>query len=365
MLTKADEYPIHQRPEPIATAGSDRNFYDRYFLNGYAPDGSTFFAAALGVYPHLAVMDAAFCVNTAAEQESVFASRLIPGGERMDTQVDPIAIEVIEPLKSIRLTVTGKDGDLAADLTMTQRADPIEEPRFTYRVGTRTIMDVTRLTQSAQWSGWLLKDGERIDVDGWWGTRDRSWGVRPIGAADAQPPADPKGFQFYWLWSPLNFPDHAFFWHTNDDAAGKPWNRAGRLVDLKSGEVTELNLAQTLTFKPGTRNAATARFEGVGEDSGVSVELDLGRNFFMHGIGYGHPSRGHGSFHGPHSVHREKHSLPDVDLANPGNVHVQALASATLTLADGAETKGRGVLEQLYIGPHAPSGFTDMFDLAG
>ncbi len=32
MLTKADDYPIHQTPEPIATSGTDRNFYDPLFL---------------------------------------------------------------------------------------------------------------------------------------------------------------------------------------------------------------------------------------------------------------------------------------------------------------------------------------------
>jgi hypothetical protein len=30
MLTRGDDYPIHQTPEPIAYAGTDRNFYDRY-----------------------------------------------------------------------------------------------------------------------------------------------------------------------------------------------------------------------------------------------------------------------------------------------------------------------------------------------
>ncbi len=40
MLTKADDYPIHQTADPIAAVGtSDRNFYDRYFFNGYGRDG--------------------------------------------------------------------------------------------------------------------------------------------------------------------------------------------------------------------------------------------------------------------------------------------------------------------------------------
>ncbi|WP_293542506.1 hypothetical protein, partial [Phenylobacterium sp.] len=29
MLTKGDDFPIHQTPEPIAVSGTDRNFYDR------------------------------------------------------------------------------------------------------------------------------------------------------------------------------------------------------------------------------------------------------------------------------------------------------------------------------------------------
>ena len=49
MLSKGDDYPLHQTAEPVAYAGTDRNFYDRYFFNGYAPDGGGFFAVAFGV----------------------------------------------------------------------------------------------------------------------------------------------------------------------------------------------------------------------------------------------------------------------------------------------------------------------------
>ncbi len=62
MLTKADDFPIHQTAEPIAYAGTDRNFYDRYFFNGYQPDGTEFFAIAFGVYPQLNIADAHFSV---------------------------------------------------------------------------------------------------------------------------------------------------------------------------------------------------------------------------------------------------------------------------------------------------------------
>jgi hypothetical protein len=63
------------------------------------------------------------------------------------------------------------------------RAFPIEEPRFTRRIGPRTLLDYTRLTQNGRYAGWIEVDGERHDVNGFVGTRDRSWGVRPSGRA--------------------------------------------------------------------------------------------------------------------------------------------------------------------------------------
>jgi hypothetical protein len=41
MLTKAGDFSIHQTPELIAVAGTDRNFCDRHFFNGQANDGAS------------------------------------------------------------------------------------------------------------------------------------------------------------------------------------------------------------------------------------------------------------------------------------------------------------------------------------
>src|SRR6185295_10953553 len=109
MLTKLDDYPLHQTAEPIAQPSSgDRNFYDRYFFNGYSRDGDLFFAAALGVYPNRRVMDAAFSVVRAGRQWVVRASRLAPT-ERTETTVGPITVEVVEPLRTLRLGVNDND----------------------------------------------------------------------------------------------------------------------------------------------------------------------------------------------------------------------------------------------------------------
>ena len=50
MISKGDDYPIHQTPEPVQQVfTSDRNFYDRFFFNGYFREGEPYFAAAMGI----------------------------------------------------------------------------------------------------------------------------------------------------------------------------------------------------------------------------------------------------------------------------------------------------------------------------
>ena len=94
MLTRFDDYPLHQTPEPVAhPVSGDRNFYDRYFFNGYTRDGSLYFAAALGVYPNRNVIDASFSVVRGGVQVSLHASGRAPR-ERSETRVGPISVEV-------------------------------------------------------------------------------------------------------------------------------------------------------------------------------------------------------------------------------------------------------------------------------
>ena len=365
-LTWGDDYPIHQTPEPVAYAGTDRNFYDRYFFNGYAPRGDgddLFFAAAFGVYPHLNIADAAFCVMRGGRQVNLHASRWLKM-ERMDLTVGPIAIAVLQPLRSLKVTVSAPEQGIAAEIVFDGRAFPIEEPRFVRRNGPRTLLDYTRLTQNGRYSGWIEVDGERTSVDGFVGTRDRSWGVRPVGARDAQDLAPPTPPQFFWLWAPCNFEDGSLFFHTNDDELGRPWNR--RALWLADGGREDPfsgfgSASCGVTWKSGTRHAAAATLD-LGTDGALIIEPKT--EFFMLGLGYGHPVWGHGLNHGERKVEREDFAAADLDRKMPHLLHVQALSEVTYVDAGGRERRGRGVFEQLAIGPHAPSGFAAILDMA-
>ena len=363
-LSRGDDYPIHQTPEPVAYAGTDRNFYDRYFFNGYSISAgdTSFFAAAFGVYPHLNIADAAFVVVRNGVETALHASRCL-NMERMDISAGPIRIEVIEPLHSLRVIVDAPDKGIAADIVFTGRSAPIEEPRFIRRIGPRTVMDYTRLTQNGRYRGWIELDGNRESINGFAGTRDRSWGVRPVGARDPQATAPAAKPQFFWLWAPTNFASASLFFHTNDDDKGLPWNR--RAVFIEDGQPPrEFDDAKfRVNWAPATRHAASAivTLEGARPLEATFTPVF---NFYMLGLGYGHPKWAHGLNHGELAVEREDIVLKDVDVHLPHHLHIQALCDVTCRDDSGHVQHGRGVLEQLALGPHAPSGFKSTLDFA-
>ena len=364
MITNGDDYPLHQTPEPIAYTGGNRNFYDRYFFNGYNREGDVFFAAALGVYPYVNVMDAAFSVVVDGVQHNVYGSKVMYL-ERLDMSVGPVQVAVVEPLKTLKLLVNDTDNGIEADLTFTARTAAHEEPRFTRRSGSQLFMDVTRMMQNGYWSGWVKVKGKTIEVkpDQYWGTRDRSWGIRNIGAPDAQPNPMASDFQFYWLWAPLNFAEFGAHYLLNDDAEGKPWNR--NAVVIPADGAGEMPLMEDhsceLEFVSGRRHAKSAVVK-MHTAAGELWEFTFKPkwNFYMEGVGYGHKEWRHGSYHGELASGYDEWRVDDMP---PEHLHIQAMCDIELTTPD-KTVSGQGVLEQLIVGPHKPSGFKEMMDMA-
>lgn len=368
MLTHADEYPIHQTAEPIAFSGSDPNFYDRYFFNGYAPDGSEFFAVAFGVYPHIGVADAHFSVIRDGVEHCVHASRPLVF-ERMDLSVGPVSITVDEPLHRVTVRIAETEG-ISAELTFEGRAFPIQEPRFTQRRNARMFVDYTRFTQNGRWSGFIEVDGKRIDLaPGSVGTRDRSWGLRPIGSANYFPEVPPVEPQFYWIWTPANLETKSVFFHINADRTGEPWNI--RSVIVPDGATAEQFVhvkhpEMRVEMRSGTRNADLGTLILPLADGLAQMELRPLHQFQMRGVGYGHEKWTHGAFHGMGlDVEREDLDLSKIDPLNHADMHIQAISEVIFTdERDGSVERGIGVFEQLIIGPYDPLGLTGTWDPA-
>jgi hypothetical protein len=364
MLLELDDLPVHQAPTSLAhSMGGHPNAYDRFWFCGCRED--LYFGVALGLYPNRGVVDAAMGTVRNGVQRSVFASGAIDGRA---TSVGPISIELVEPMRVTRVHVEAPEQGLRAALTFTARTAALEEPRQTRYDGARVFMDVTRATQLGTWTGSLEIDGEQIDVgeEPTYGTKDRSWGVRPVGDRIKAAPST-NAPQLFFLWAPLNFGDGGFHFTTFEDADGVAWSKTAASLDLLEPgaspvDVRGVHHATSVThevcFERGLRRAASAalRVELPGQPAS-SIELEPVLTFRMRGAGYMHPEYGHGVYHGGQIVAGEVHEVAELDTVSLHDVHVQQVVRATW-----GERRGIGVLEQLVIGPHAPSGLTDLLD---
>ena len=373
MLTSFDDYPIHQMPVPVAQTGtSDRNHYDRYFFNGYLPEGEVFFGGAMGLYPNRHVIDAAFSIVHEGRQKNLHVSGRAPI-DRADTGIGPIHIEVIEPMKRIRMIVEGGAHGVEADVTFDARAVAVAEERQTRNHGTIQVMDVTRFTQNGTWEGWVAIDGKRIEIDPRVarGTRDRSWGIRGVGEPAGGAP-NQTWPQVFWLWGPCNFADECTYIAIFDDAVGSRFYQHSLIAPVRTRpddpHIDDGVIAHpfrdtpfSIVYQPGTRRARSARMELHPKGAGPVRELTFETlyTFQMCGISYSHPEWAHGTWKGELAVGADEWNLVEVDTLAPQNLHIQNFCRVSL---DGKP--GWGVLEQIAIGPHAPTGLTGALDPA-
>jgi hypothetical protein len=269
--------------------------------------------------------------------------------------------------------VAAGHGGLAADLVFHARTQPVEEPRFRRVQEGRLIMDSTRFTQFGSWEGSIEVDGRRLDITRTHvlGCRDRSWGVRPVGEREGGAPGGLP--QFFWLWAPLQFDACCTHFDVNEDDQGGRWHAFGSLLPALAPDApadatlppAPMDLAQVshlIDWQPGTRRARSARIElADGSRQGLRHEITLEPllTFQMLGLGYLHPTWGHGLWKGEDAIEVESWRLDECAPMDPRHLHVQQLCRARL---DGKE--GVGVLEILVIGAHAPSGFRSLLDPA-
>jgi hypothetical protein len=331
MLSAADDYLIHQTPEVIRhVATSDRRFYDRHFWTGHANDGALMFLGGMGAYPNLGVIDGFFTFSFEGKVITVRGSRELTA-DRMDTRnVGPFSLEVIEGLKSFRVTCA-ETGGVSFDLTWTHCAPAFEEPPFLTRAFGRVMEQGVRFVQTGRWRGWIIIDGRRHEVSpqDWWGSRDHSWGVRsvgfenePPGIAEAHPSASHR--LRLWIWAPLQFEHAAVHFNLAEAVGGERllstvrWMKAGdeAVIELMTDAEQDLTFdAQSRRLKGGTIGFKTA----AGEKRTITV-TPLRTAFLFAATGYAVPGTDmgagddwrHGKYMGP-----SWSSVKDFDLTDP------------------------------------------------
>jgi len=373
LLSRYDDFPIHQTAEPLARpATSDRNAYDRYWFNGYTEDGEFYFGIGLGVYPNRRIMDCGFSIVRGGEQHAFHASRRAPG-DPSETQVGPFRIEVLEPMRVLRVVLAPNETGIECDLTFRARTACVEEGRQTAHRDGRILMDATRFAQFGRWQGEIRYDGQRVPVEPArvFGTKDRSWGVRPVGEPETGGAPSTSPPQVFFLWAPLQWDDHCTHCGLFEDADGRRWHSDGMIVpayerpeqipgvvDPEVRVVAEVE--HHIDYLPGTRRARSARIALLARDGERrEIELEPLLCFQMKGIGYMHPQWGHGVWKGELAVGGESWKSADLDPCALENQHIQQVMRARC-----GDRRGSGVLEQLCLGPHAGYGFRGLLDPA-
>src|SRR5271169_939221 len=116
MLGPADEYPVHQVPQPIAWAGSsDRNFYDRSYFNAHDRTGDIFVISCIGYYPNLGGKDAFLPIRRGDTQTAVHLSDAVDQ-DRLNHNVNGRRVDVIDPLHKLGILLDETEG-ITADVT--------------------------------------------------------------------------------------------------------------------------------------------------------------------------------------------------------------------------------------------------------
>jgi len=376
MISKFDDYPIHQTNLPVAqTASSDRFTYDRFWYNGHAKDSSFYFGIGLCRYPNLGILDCGFSLVIDGRQYAFHGSRRVPQ-EPTETVVGPFDLQILEPMGRHRLVIGPNETGIECDLTFAPRTSVVLEKQQTMYNERHLVMDVTRLDQFGFWQGVIRYDGKELVVNGdtTFGIKDRSWGIRPVGEAyTGGAPID--SFQpTHFIWCPIHWENRCTLVGLFEDGTGHQWHtdqvilptRAASFDDPAGAppihnpemEVWDGKAGHQLTLQKGTRRASEAIIR-MNDKSGEHLEISLQPKllFRLKGIGYMHPEWGHGKWKGELAIAGESWACDDVDPLALENLHIQQVVVARC-----GDEVGYGVLEQMHIGPFEPYGLKDWFD---
>ena len=368
-LDPLDEHPIHQVPMSMAyVATSDRNTYDRCIYQALDHSGETELLTGLGVYPNLDVIDAFVSVRRGDKQWSVQTSGLRPK-DKLEQRVGPYHLQVVEPFRQLHLTCDGDEHGVGMDLTFRSDYDPMREPQhLKYGNTGKVMLDGCRYAQLGTWEGEIRVDGTTIPVspDSWTATRDRSWGIRPVG--EAMPAARPatKEPGIWWVWIPLKFDDFGVHFMLEEDNDGfRTLNYAVRVWPSATGrKMEQLGWPEIdIRYRSGTRipTGATLHLKTV-DRKPLELDIECLTGIPLHlGCGYGAGDGwNHGMWMGESWVTGREYDFTEPETAAKlpwGGIDHLARASME------GQT-GYGVFEHGTVGRHEPTGMADISSVA-
>jgi hypothetical protein len=275
-LSSLDETLMHQASWPFRMAGvSDHRFFDRHWYSLVDVEQSLGLISGMAFYKNMGVCDGFVAMQSGDDQFNVRFSREL--GDDVDRfHVGDLEIELLEPFKTIRLTLSGESSPMSAELTWTSDFPAYLEAHAFDVPSARILQDASRYDQVGRWNGWIDfgRDG-RHRIDDAWGVRDHSWGVRPgVGGFDrsmADPsaalatPGAPRDPMLYLVMY-CQLDDLFIGLHHREDGTGAVLYEDGEALwrDGRTCDVAAVDFA--IDFEPGSRAYSQIRADVALED---------------------------------------------------------------------------------------------------
>jgi hypothetical protein len=151
-----------------------------------SPDGTLLLATGYGNNPNTK-RGSAYAKLALADGRhwDLSAARPVTGASRADLYAGPMRWTCIEPLKRWKMEIAPNDSGIEWELYYTPRMPMWEllPLNFTNTDG-ELLADMYHIKQAGEISGWVKIGDERIEIDGFHGGRDRTFGLRVSNKID-------------------------------------------------------------------------------------------------------------------------------------------------------------------------------------
>jgi hypothetical protein len=350
MLTPQDDLIGHQLPTTFDQIdNSDPAWMERLWYTGHpVPGGEVMFDIGLGYHPNRNVMDVFAGVAVPGRQWNFRASRRLRP-DPLTTTVGPLSIRVIEGLRRHALRLDANDSGLRFELEFEGTMNPHEETAHQRRRDGRITEDMYRAQQMGRYSGWLEFDGRRVDVNGWLGQRDHSWGVRAEMRTDETTPPLTYYPPFFYCWTTAQFEDRGLVIFFKERAPGDQIYLSGEEV-LPLGtkpssrrQLVDVQHEVSWHDDPHGQSMASAAFDLTFADGSrrpINVRLRPTKYYLKGGLYGGLDGWFHGDDKGKLHTAHEVWNLSDAATRSK----VRTLADQVIEVRDGNDV-GYGIIE--------------------
>jgi len=267
VVSRFDEYLVHQTEQPLARVASDHpEWQDRFYFNIHDRNGEFAAITGLGAFPNRKMVQAyLFAVHKGQHYAYLQVRPLANDRELMEA--GSLSFSVVDPLASWRLEVADEANGIKGSLKFRARCPLYLFSPIHWQDEERLVVNQLHYTQAGVYEG-SLTIGDRT-FTGLVGMRDRSWGVRDMARVP------------FWVWVSAQFEEFcisAWLWESPE---GEVIHADGAII-YESGEIRPVTkIAHELELWPGTKRPRLGRFELAMADGSVTslIASEIGSIF--------------------------------------------------------------------------------------